>query len=39
MYGQYPERVGKPDINQDNTQQWLRNSALKAEAEGFIIAA
>ena len=39
MHGQYPERVGKPDINQDNTHQWLRNSGLKAETEGFIIAA
>ena len=39
MHGQYPEKVGKPDINQDNTHQWLRNSGLKAETEDFIIAA
>ena len=39
MHGQYPERVGKPDINQVSTHQWLRNYGLKAETEGFIIAA
>ena len=38
MHDQYPERVGKPDINQENTRQWLK-SGLKAETEGFIIAA
>ena len=32
------ERVGKPDANQDNTHQWLRNSGLKAETECFITA-
>ena len=31
MHGQYPERVGKPDINQESTHQWLKNSGLKAE--------
>ena len=36
--GQYPEKVGKPDENQDNTHQWLRKSGLKAKTEGFIIA-
>ena len=39
MHGQYPERVGKPEINQGNTHQWLRNSGLKTETEGFSIAA
>ena len=39
MHGQYPRRIGKPDINQDNTYQKLKNYGLKAETEGFIIAA
>ena len=39
MHGQYPKRVDKYDINQDNTCQWFRNSGLKAETEGFITAA
>ena len=39
MHGQYPARIDKPDINQDNAHQWFRNSGLKAESEGFIIAA
>ena len=38
MHGQYPKRVGKVDINQDKIHQWLRNSGLKAETDGFIIA-
>ena len=29
----------KYDINEDNTDQWLRNSELKVETEGFILSA
>ena len=39
MHGQYPKRLGKPVINQDSTHQWMRNSGLKVETEGFITAA
>ena len=39
MHSHYPERISKPDINQDNAHQWLKNSGLKVETEGFIIAA
>ena len=40
MHSQYPTRVNKPDVDQENTHQWLSwSSVLKSETEGFIVAA
>ena len=39
MHGQYPNRVGKPDVDQLQTHRWLKSAGLKAETEGLIIAA
>ena len=35
IYGQYPTRVNKPDVDQEKTHQWLRSSGLKSETEGL----
>ena len=35
----YPQRVKEADVNQDKTHRWLKAAGLKAETEGFIIAA
>ena len=32
-------RSEKADVDQGNTHQWLRSAGLKAETEGFIMAA
>jgi len=39
MHGQYPSRVKKADVEQEQTHQWLRSAGLKAETEGMVIAA
>ena len=39
MHSQYPTRVNKPDVDQENPHQCLRSSVLKSETEGFIVAA
>ena len=39
LHGKYPERLSKADIDPNLTHQWLRGTGLKAETEGFIIAA
>ena len=32
-------RSEKADVDQGNTHQWLRSAGLKAETEGFVMAA
>ena len=41
LHGKYPQRVKKADVDQDKTysDRWLKVAGLKAETEGFIIAA
>ena len=39
LHGQYPKRSQQADVDKDKTHQWLRGTGLKAETEGFIMAA
>ena len=39
LHGQYPSRASETDVDTKRTHQWLSSSGLKAETEGFIIAA
>ena len=39
LHGQYPTRTSETDVDTKRTHQWLSSSGLKAETEGFIIAA
>lgn len=39
MHGQYPKRSNRADVHKQNTHQWLRGAGLRAETEGFIMAA
>ncbi|XP_071795627.1 uncharacterized protein [Asterias amurensis] len=39
MHGKYPKRTKEADVDQLKTHQWLKNTGLKAETEGLIIAA
>ena len=39
LYDQYALRDSDADIDEVHTHQWLRCAGLKAEADGFIMAA
>ena len=39
LHGKYPLRCQQADVDQTATHQWLRSLGLKAETEGFILAA
>ena len=39
LHGKYPLRSQQADVDQTATHPWLRRSGLKAETEGFILAA
>ena len=39
LHGQYALRSQKADVDSVDTHQWLRSAGLKAETEGFIVAA
>ena len=39
LHGQYCLRSQKAEVDLRDTHQWLRNAALKADTEGFIVAA
>ena len=39
LHGKYPQLVKQADVDHDKTHRWLKAPGLKAETEGFIIAA
>ena len=39
LHGQFALRSQKADVDSKDTHQWLRSASLKAETEGFIMAA
>jgi hypothetical protein len=39
LHGKFAERASQADVNKDCTFLWLKSSNLKAETEGFIMAA
>ena len=39
LHGKYPQRMKQADVDQDKSHRWLKGAGLKAETEGFIIAA
>ena len=39
LHGKYPDRLAQPHVDVERTNQWLHSSGLKAETEGFLIAA
>ena len=39
LHGQFASRCNKADVDKIDTHQWLRSAGLKAETEGFIMAA
>ena len=39
LHGQYPKCSKQADVDQEKTHHWLRGMGLKAETEGFIMAA
>ena len=39
LHGQFALRSQKADVDSNDTHQWLRSAGLKAETEGFIMAA
>ena len=39
LHSQYPTRASQADVDKTLTHQWLRSAGLKAETEGFILAA
>ena len=39
LHGKYPQRVKQADVDHNKTHRWLKATGLKAETDGFIIAA
>ena len=39
LHGKYPQRVKQANVDQNKTHRWLKAAGLKAETEGFLIAA
>ena len=39
LHGKFPERVSNADIDRIKTYSWLKSSTLRAETEGFVLAA
>ena len=39
LHGQFRKRISNNDVDEEKTLSWLKSSNLKAETEGFIIAA
>ena len=39
LHGKYPQRMKQANVDEDKSHRWLKGAGLKAETEGFIIAA
>ena len=39
LHGKYPQLVKQADVDHNKNHRWLKAPGLKAETEGFIIAA
>ena len=39
LHGQYLKKLNRAGIDKETSQHWLRSAGLKAETEGFLIAA
>ena len=39
MHGQYPKRLQDGDVDEEESNIWLKSAGLKSETEGLIVAA
>ena len=39
MHGQYPKRLQDGDVDEEESNRWLKSPGLKSETEGLIVAA
>ena len=39
MHGKYPKRLRDGDVDEEESNRWLKSSGLKSETEGLIVAA
>ena len=39
MHGKYPKRLQDGDVDEEESNRWLKSAGLKSETEGLIVAA